>query len=236
MNGLQVTHRLTVLWPLAHPHTHTHIQALSHMYIMHICAGRKSVHDSPSSHRGQSAHSARASSTCYSYFNRIRSHLSFIRICCPIVHVFSPETQALLCVLVMSSLPGLLIDRHTEPWVGMMVSEQQHHVNDWGLVTENTLGTLAVPQVARSEMSHRCCWALRLVFQQVAKQFFFFKCFRCYFIWQTEKGQNMFKSLTGYWVGHTHVTCEQNILVKGLYITKGVIHLRPKSWVQENQV
>lgn len=50
----------------------------------------------------------------------------------------------------MSSLPGLLIDRHTEPWVGMTLSEQQHHVSGWGLVTENTLGTMAAPQVARN--------------------------------------------------------------------------------------
>lgn len=50
-----------------------------------------------------------------------------------------------------------------------MVSEQQHRVSDWGLVTENTLGTSPVPQVARSEMSHRCCGALCLLFQQLAK-------------------------------------------------------------------
>lgn len=96
-----------------------------------------------------------------------------LRTCCPIVHVFSPETQALLCVLVMSSLPGLLIDRHTQPWVGMTLLKQQHHVSGWGLVTENTLGTLAAPQVARSEMSHSCCWRLCLIFQQVAKLGFF---------------------------------------------------------------
>lgn len=145
MNGLQVTHRLTVLWPLAHPHAYAHTHMLSHTCICTFVPGEKRIWFSFISPRAVGSQRSCFIHLLFPFQPSALPPLFWCLFCtcCPIVHVFSPGTQALLCVLVTSSLPGLLIDRHTEPWVGMTLSKQQHHVSGRGLVTENTLCKLA---------------------------------------------------------------------------------------------